>query len=232
MWCKKCGSAIPGDAKFCSSCGTPVPGASVQASEDAVIEVQPAAVEVTPAEVQPAAAEATPVDAQPIAVEATPVEPVGTQPSTVDTPPADTQAVVQPEVIQDPGATYNPQQTAQTGYTDTTGQVPVSPGVPQQGTSYTYNTTYNTTQVPYAAQVTYPREKSGGLLMAAFILNIVCTVLLAVFILPLAWCIPMTVRSYGIYKGKKPNTVAFGVCTLLFVSLISGILMLVADKDE
>ncbi len=77
----------------------------------------------------------------------------------------------------------------------------------------------------------YLRDNSGGLLQAAFIVNVVFTVLMGVFIIPLAWCIPMTIHSYGIYKGRKPNTVAFGVCTLLFVSLISGILLLVADKD-
>jgi hypothetical protein len=43
--------------------------------------------------------------------------------------------------------------------------------------------------------------------------------------------IPMTVISYGIYKGTKRNTVAFGVCTLLFMSLVSGVLLLVSKKD-
>ena len=42
----------------------------------------------------------------------------------------------------------------------------------------------------------------------------------------------MTIISYGIYKGTKKNTVAFAVCMLLFVNLVSGILLLVADKDE
>lgn len=51
-------------------------------------------------------------------------------------------------------------------------------------------------------------------------------------IIPLTWMIPMTVHSWGIYKGTKPNTVAFGVCTFIFVSRIGGILLLVADKDQ
>ena len=47
----------------------------------------------------------------------------------------------------------------------------------------------------------------------------------------LAWMIPMTVHSWGIYKGKRRNTVAFGVCTLIFVNVVSGILLLCSKKD-
>ena len=68
--------------------------------------------------------------------------------------------------------------------------------------------------------------------LIAFIFNIIATLSVGWFILPLAWMIPMTVISWGIYKGTKRNTVAFGVCTLLFVNIISGILLLVSSKDE
>ena len=51
------------------------------------------------------------------------------------------------------------------------------------------------------------------------------------FLIPLAWMIPMTIRVYKIYKGRKPNTVAFGICTLIFVNLVSGILLLCSEKD-
>lgn len=75
-------------------------------------------------------------------------------------------------------------------------------------------------------------ESDHTLRLVAFILNVVSTVAMAAFIIPLAWMIPMTVRSWGIYKGTKPNTVAFGVCTLIFVNLIGGILLLVSKKDN
>ena len=52
------------------------------------------------------------------------------------------------------------------------------------------------------------------------------------FLIPLAWMIPMTVHIYKIYKGMKANTIAFGVCTLIFCNLISGILLLCSDKDN
>ena len=88
---------------------------------------------------------------------------------------------------------------------------------------------------------TYVVEGSNQTLrLIAFIMNIVALVLIVIVgigtlgfgLIPLAWGIPMTVRSWGVYKGKKPNTVALGVCTLLFLNMISGILLLVAQKDK
>ena len=61
-----------------------------------------------------------------------------------------------------------------------------------------------------------------NLRLAAFILNIISMVALGWTLLPLAWMIPMTVMSWGIYKGTRANTVAFGVCNLLFVNTIGG----------
>ena len=80
----------------------------------------------------------------------------------------------------------------------------------------------------------------SGLALAAFILDIISCVAIgfsAVFVwywylVALCWMIPMTVMSYQIYKGDRPNSVAFGVCTLLFLDVISGILLLCAPKDE
>ena len=74
--------------------------------------------------------------------------------------------------------------------------------------------------------------KDSNLTLAAFILCIVSCVFFGGFILPLAWMIPMTIYSWKIHKLQRKNTVAFGVCTLLFTSLIGGILLLVSPKDE
>lgn len=49
-------------------------------------------------------------------------------------------------------------------------------------------------------------------------------------LLPLAWMIPMTVMSWGIYKGTRANTVAFGVCNPLFVNTIGG--GLISNKER
>lgn len=61
-----------------------------------------------------------------------------------------------------------------------------------------------------------------NLRLTAFILNIISMVALGWTLLPLAWMIPMTVMSWGIYKGMRANTAAFGVCNLLFVNTIGG----------
>lgn len=48
---------------------------------------------------------------------------------------------------------------------------------------------------------------------------------------PLAWMIPMCIHTLGILKGKKRNTVLFGILMLLFCNLIAGLLLLIAKKD-
>ena len=75
-------------------------------------------------------------------------------------------------------------------------------------------------------------DKDKKLRMSAFVFSIISTVVAGVFILPLAWCIPMTVHLWGIYKGKKQNSVAFGICELFFCSFIGGILLLVSTKEK
>lgn len=67
--------------------------------------------------------------------------------------------------------------------------------------------------------------------MIAFIFNLLSLIASCWLIIPLAWTIPMTLRSWGIYKGTKPNTVAFAVCDLLFLSVVGGVLLLISQKD-
>lgn len=90
-------------------------------------------------------------------------------------------------------------------------------------------------QQPYQQATVQPEgvvtSTDKTLRLIAFILCIVSMVLTCWVIVPLAWMIPMTVHCYGIYKGTKPNTVGFGVCTLIFCSLIGGILLLVSTKE-
>ena len=75
-------------------------------------------------------------------------------------------------------------------------------------------------------------SSDSALRLVNFILCVISTVVCGLAIIPLAWMIPMTVHSWGIYKGKNRNTVAFGVCTLLFVNLSGGVLLLVSTKDD
>ena len=49
------------------------------------------------------------------------------------------------------------------------------------------------------------------------------------YLVPLIWCIPMTIHVYKAYKGEEDLSVGFKVCVLLFVNLIGGILLLCDD---
>ncbi len=95
--------------------------------------------------------------------------------------------------------------------------------------TYTGGPAYSAGPTPAAPYATTGNEET--LRLVAFIFAVLCTISVCWLIIPLAWMIPMTVRSWGIYKGTKPNTTAFGVCTLIFLSLVSGILLLVSKKD-
>ncbi len=50
-----------------------------------------------------------------------------------------------------------------------------------------------------------------------------------IYLIPLAWAIPMTVHYWKAVKNNRPVGTAFKVCTLLFINTVSGILML-CDK--
>ena len=78
----------------------------------------------------------------------------------------------------------------------------------------------------------FERTAVSGLKKAAKVLMIISTVFLGLYILPLAWCLPMTISySKSIKKGKRIGT-GFKVCTLLFVNLIAGILLLCDDENK
>ena len=75
-------------------------------------------------------------------------------------------------------------------------------------------------------------NSESGLKIAAKIFMILGTIGLGIscFLIPLAWCIPMTVVYFSKTKKGEPIGTGFKVCCLLFVSLIAGILML-CDED-
>ena len=215
MNCPNCGKESVEGAKFCESCGAPLVS---EVSEPAVKPAAP----VPPAP-------ASPFDAP------EPSMPVNTgmaQPSAPQTP-AQTQSGYAPyEPPTQPYGTQNgyaaPNANTQQGYY-------AQPDPSQQ------NPYQNAYQAPYGQPAyqgayngaIYPMSDSDRTLrLINFILCLVSTITCALFIIPLAWMLPMTIISWGIYKGKKRNTTAFGVCTLLFVNLIGGILLLCSHKDQ
>lgn len=131
----------------------------------------------------------------------------------------------------DPSFVTPPRPTTPPAYTTASfvGAAPYGTGSASYGGAPYGNPTTPTAtaEAPYA-----PAEEDRTLRLIAFVFAVLCTVSVAWAIIPLAWMIPMTVRCWGIYKGTKPNTVAFGVCTLIFLSLVGGILLLVSKKDQ
>ena len=114
---------------------------------------------------------------------------------------------------------------------------PPAPGQQQSQQQAPYQAPYTPEQPPapqYAQTATvYPMTSQDETLrLINFILCILSCVAVCWAVIPLAWMIPMTVHNWGIYKGNKPNTTAFGVCTLIFVNVIGGILLLVSNKDQ
>ena len=99
---------------------------------------------------------------------------------------------------------------------------------------------------------TYARNNNDGLLTAAKVfMIIICAIYVLlgfiyiiiyseygygasgiVYWLPLVWAIPMTVNLSNAIAEKRPISVAFKVCTLLFVSIISGILLLCVNDAQ
>lgn len=51
-------------------------------------------------------------------------------------------------------------------------------------------------------------------------------------LIPLAWCIPMTVKIFNCLKTGTPISTGMKVCTLLFVSLVAGICLLYMDDNK
>lgn len=69
-------------------------------------------------------------------------------------------------------------------------------------------------------------EKGGLQAVIKVFLIIACVFSVFSFLIPLAWCLPMTISYCKKIESGEEITTGFKVCTLLFVSLISGILML------
>lgn len=69
---------------------------------------------------------------------------------------------------------------------------------------------------------------AGVLVAIAPSVSVIVALLCA--LIPLAWGVPMTIVFFMKIKSKEKVGTAFKVCTLLFVSTISGIIMLCDDN--
>ncbi len=70
-------------------------------------------------------------------------------------------------------------------------------------------------------------NSDSGIKTAVRILLVLTCIPAALLVFPLAWVLPMTFHYWSRSKAGEPVSTAFSVCTLLFVNLIAGVLMLV-----
>ena len=77
-----------------------------------------------------------------------------------------------------------------------------------------------------------PAYQPSSLATAAKIFMILGTIVMAIttYCIALAWCLPLTIIYCKKIKRGEPIGVGFKVCSLLFVSMVGGILML-CDKQ-
>ena len=73
-------------------------------------------------------------------------------------------------------------------------------------------------------------KKPSELSTVAMVFMIISTVLLGLYLIPLAWCLPMTIIYTKKVKNGEEIGIGFKVCSLIFVSQIAGILMLCDSK--
>ena len=76
------------------------------------------------------------------------------------------------------------------------------------------------------------KAKDDTMLTIVKIFLIIGCVSIGWLLVPLAWCIPMTVKAFRCMKEHIPMTTGFKVCVLIFVNLIAGIIMLCVDDEQ
>ena len=146
-----------------------------------------------------------------------------------------TKVEMQPNgTFQDPIKGFNPDQALRTAplmQADDT-QPLRSAGAPQMQYQDTSQMQYQqgapvNYQQPYYTDV-HPQQ---GLITGIKVFMILSCIFSAFLVLPLLWMIPMTVISWKKMDQRQPLGLVFKICTLLFVGIIPGIMMLALNDD-
>lgn len=79
----------------------------------------------------------------------------------------------------------------------------------------------------YGSILTIAAAASGtaSALIAAIMVMVLCCV-------PLSWTLPLTLNVIRKQKSNEPIGTGVKVCTLIFVNLVAGILLLCANEDQ
>ena len=75
-------------------------------------------------------------------------------------------------------------------------------------------------------------QKDNTLETVIKVLLILGCISLGWMIIPLAWCIPITVTIFKRFKNNEYISTSLKICTLLFVNLIAGICLLCMDDQK
>ena len=74
-------------------------------------------------------------------------------------------------------------------------------------------------------------NRSHGMETAVKVFMVLSSISICWLIIPLAWCIPMTISVFRKYRDGQPVSTGFKICVLLFVGIIPGILMLCMSEQ-
>lgn len=74
-----------------------------------------------------------------------------------------------------------------------------------------------------------PTKKDDTMKLVVKIFMILGCISFGWALIPLAWCIPMTVTTFKKLDAGESFSTGFKICTLIFVSLVAGIIMLCSD---
>ncbi len=72
--------------------------------------------------------------------------------------------------------------------------------------------------------------RSEGMVTATKVFLIIGCVSMGWMIIPLAWCLPITITLFRNLNEGLPINTGLKICTLLFVSLVAGILLLCMNE--
>lgn len=75
-------------------------------------------------------------------------------------------------------------------------------------------------------------KENEGLIVAIKVFLILSCVAAGFSIIGLAWALPMTLVIFKRLDKKQPVGLALKICTLIFVNVIAGILLLVLNDDN
>ena len=76
------------------------------------------------------------------------------------------------------------------------------------------------------------KHGDDGLAVAAKILLILGCIVQGWLLLPLAWCLPITISICNKMNRGEPVGVGLKVCALLFVNIIGGVLLLCRSDEQ